>query len=324
MNKFHSKDFLWLKFFIILTGSLFVSSKTYSKTVNSLAAVVGDIAITRIDLDDHIKKLRRIGKIKSRRKLSHHALDSLIDKAIIEYTAKQESIIVSEERIKNELQKEKKARGFQSDKELEKFIRKNFRMNLNAYKKRIKFQIMGQQVAQVRVRPSPPSDREIKNWYSKHSKLYKYKYNYRIISIPFKQNNLKDEERANKAILKAKSLAVSNFARAAALYSKHPSRKSGGRVGWQLLDEIAQSAHPFLAELVLRTPTGKVSDEYSIGNAYYLVKVEQKRKTNLEEISPQIRNILYSKKQQEGFQKWLVNERRRLSIRVFLPGYRSP
>ena len=287
-------------------------------------ASVGDIAITRIDLDDQLKRLRRLRRMNARRRLEHRALDSLIDRAIIEYTAKQESIIISDERIKNELEKEKRNRGFRSDRDLENFIRRNLRISFGEYKKEMNYRIMSQQVAQVKIRPTAPSDREIKNWYRKNARLYRYQYNYRIISIPFSQNNLKDEERANRNILKAKKIAVSNFARAAALYSKHPSKSKGGLMGWQLLDEIAQNAHPLLAELVLRNPVRRLSDEYSIGNAYYLLRVEGKRKTSLDDVKPRIVNILYAKKQQEEFQKWLIDERRRLSIKIFLAGYRSP
>lgn len=316
---FLKKLVCWLFF---LFPTLFVS-KLVSEQINHLIATVGNIAVTHIDLQDEIKSLRKIkGAVPRGRSISHAAVDTLIDKAIIRHTAEEESISVSEKRVDNEIAKEIKFRGLRNKNELRKLLA-SYRTSYTAYRKSIAERIMTQQVASAKVKPSPPSEQEMKKFYNRQGAKLGFKYKCRIIVIPFKLGNLEDERRVNQLMNQAKKIARSSFAKAAAKYSRHSSRKNGGLIGWQRLDEIAQ-INPQLPNLIERTPVGKVSEEYPLGNKYYLVKVESRRKGSFDELRPRIGNMIYLQKQQERFKQWLVKERDRLSVKVFLKGYRAP
>ncbi len=306
-----------LSIFILCVASL------YPERINYFTATVGPIGITAIDLENEIRKLRKSRvPIKRPRTIAHLALDSLIEQAIIEYTAKNEAITVSEVRIDNEIKREIKTKGIGSEKKLRKQL-KQFSIKWKDFRKNIYRKIMTRRVVQQKIKLSLPSQKEIENFYAKKSQKFSYKYYYRLIAVPFKAGNTQDELRANKIIVQAQKMAKKNFARAARLYSKHPSKKNGGLIGWQKLNEITL-INPQLPALIQQSPLNLVSQEYPLGNTYFVVKVEKKRKARLSELKELITNILYGQKQQQKFSEWLLEERRRLAVKILLKGYRKP
>ena len=305
---------------------IFVSLGPYPvhpEQINHLMAGVGSIGITAIDLQDEIKKIRRAKlPIPRSKPITHVALDSLIEKAIIEYTAKEESIRATGARIDNEIKKEIEAKGLKNETELKRELRK-YSITWEDYRQNMYQSIIRRQVAQQKIKLSPPSDKEIRDFYAKNIRQLGYKYYYRLISVPFRVGDTKDELRANQLIAKAKKIARGNFAKAARMYSRHPSRKKGGLMGWQKADEAAL-VNPRLPALLEQTPVGRISQEYPLGDSYFIVRVERKRRPTFDEMKVRIANILYAQKQQSGLSRWLAAERRRLSVKIFLKGYRQP
>ena len=308
---------------MIISISLFFVTGLFTEQINRLIATVGPIGVTAIDLQDEIKKIKRsrarIPKSKSRK---HFALDLLIDQAVVKYAAQEESITITDTKIDNTIQKEMKAKGLRKEKDLRKELKQKLSITLEAYREHIRQRIMNQQVARQKIKLLPPSDNDIKKFYKTNIKKLGYKYYYRLISIPFKLGNTKDETRVNKLILQARKIAQTNFAKAARMYSRHSSRKKGGLIGWQLLPEIAL-INQYLAALIQQSPLQQVSQVQVLGNTYCIVKVEKRRRPTLDELKDTITNIVYSEKQQKKFAKWLVKERRRLAVKIFLKGYRK-
>ncbi len=302
---------------------LFLVTGLFAEQINRLIATVGPIGVTAIDLQDEIKIIRnsrlRIPKSKS---ITHFALNSLIEQAIVQYAAEEESIIITDAKIDNAIQKEMEAKGIQNKEDLKRKLKRKLSVTLEDYRENIRQKILRQQVAQQKIKLFPPSDNEIKKFYRTNIQKIGYKYYYRLISIPFKPGDTKDELRANKLIAKAKQVARTNFAKAARMYSRHSSRKNGGLIGWQSLAEIAL-INPKLPGLVQQSSLRKVSDEYPLGNAYFIVIVEKKRRPQLSELTDTITNLIYSEKQKKKFKNWLVKEKRRLAVKIFLKGYRK-
>ncbi len=315
----------WLFFKIVAFSFFQFTFSVHSKIINDFIAVVGDRGITRIDLEEKIIFMKKNSKSipKDKNLLENKATDILIDQTIISIAAEQESIVVSKERIDNQIDKEMKARGFKSLEKFKRTITKIFKMSWEEYRKSLKERIIAEQLAQLKIKFSPPTDKEISQWYAKNkNQQIGDRFKYRLIVIPFKAGNTQDEIRANKLIIKAKKMAKNDFAKAARKYSKHPSAKKGGLVGWKRIDEIAIFDR-YLAGLISQTKIGQVSPEIVIKGAYYIVKVESRKQVRLQEVENQIKAILTREKQNRAFEKWLVRERSRLGVKIFLENYKQ-
>ena len=294
----------------------------FSEKINEIIAIVGNHAITKIDLADEIalyqKNPNQIPKVPGT--LEEKILNILIDKNIILVECEKESIIVSTERVNNQIKKEIEQRNIPNENTFKDIVTHQLKISWEQYKASIKERLLTEELMQIKVKLSPLTENEIKQWYNANKQKIGDSYKFRLITIPFNAKNVQDELRANKLMVEAKKIAQTNFAKAALLYSKHDSAQNGGDMGWKNINEIA-ALHPYLASLISQTQVGLLSQEIVIEGSYYMVKIEAKKPILLKDAEDMIRGYLLREKQAVKFKDWLKLARKQLGVKVFLANY---
>jgi len=295
-----------------------------SVIINEVIATVENIPITSLDLylAKNDQSLLRYKK-KKNIDLKSRALDLLINRTIIDLTASNESIMVSKERIANSIKKEMSMRKISDIKKFKKIVKKNYKMTWKEYKVNLSRQIKTQQLMQIKVTSKQSTEKELKKWYQKNKKKLGKKYTYRVIRVRFNIKSTKSELRANKRINTALKIARTNFANAAIRYSDHPSRKNGGLITDQRIDELIKDDR-LLAGIVNNSKPGKMTPVVrSPKGRFYIVKMIKVYDIRYKDVENQIKRIIASQNGQKAFAEWLEAERRKLGVKVFLPGYKE-
>ena len=308
--------------YILCLSFILFPLNLFSEVISQVVAVVGNRAITNISLDDEVAIIKQhpdqipkgIGSLPNR------VLDTMIDKLLVELEAEKESIIVSPERINNQIKKEGAQRGITDDAALKQLVTSQLKVSWEKYQEVVRERILTEELMQLKIKtPHLPED-EMKNWYNQNKKRIGDRYKFRMIRIPFNLHNAQDELRANTMIVEAKKIAITNFAKAVSLYSKDESAQNGGDMGWKGINEVA-AVHPYLASLLVQTPVGQLSQEVAIEDSYYLLKVEAKQAITYTEAKDMIQGYLFREKQAESFKQWLKDARKTKGVKILLPGY---
>ncbi|MBE8425134.1 SurA N-terminal domain-containing protein, partial [Leptospira borgpetersenii serovar Balcanica] len=95
-----------------------------AESLNRVSATVGTISISELDLDDASEKYTKLQKhLKHedvRKSLRTRIIDFLIDRAIVDVVAEEESIQVNEQRVDAEIEKRMEVMGITNRKQFEK------------------------------------------------------------------------------------------------------------------------------------------------------------------------------------------------------------
>ncbi len=288
-----------------------------------VVAVVANAPVTNLDLSHEVERMqKRRGFKKEKRGLQSQALDTLIGRAIIDVIAREESVTISPERIKNQLKKEMDMRGILREEEYKKVIKRDTGLDFEDYKEEMTRQLKTQQVMQLRVSVPNPTPSQVEEWYRQNKTRVGKKFNFRMIFIPVHGNELQVSNNMKAARTMGASSSA-GFASAASKYSAHPSRGRGGLMVDQRLDQLAQ-IDPILAGAVNGTPQGQTSQVFVGANGgYYCVRVESSRAIGLDEVYDNVRAILYSENEQIEYRRWLKEQRKRVAVTIYLKDYQE-
>lgn len=293
------------------------------EVINQVVAVVGNLAITNIDLENAEKEFQRRRDLpRDKRNISSQALDILISRLIVRYTAKEESITVSKNQVDKEVERQMQSQGVLDLEAFKKTIKQQWKFEWEDYLQEVENQLYARQVMQIRVPVVTPSEEKVRDWYNKNKRKLGKKYFVRVIQKKYKKNDYKDELRVSKIMKTARVLAEKNFAQAASRYSEHSSAKNGGSIGWVRPEEVAASDR-LLAGAIVNLPLRSVSQVFVGERGYYIVKVEQRANIQLEEVYNYIVAFLYNESEQKAFMQWLEEQRSKISIQIFLDNYRE-
>ena len=166
------------------------------------------------------------------------------------------------------------------------------------------------------------SSQQIQDWYTKNKKSIGEKVLLRVITKEYKKGDVKDELRANKEINKARKEALKDFDKTAKKYSDHPSKNNGGLLNWIALGDIARSDR-VLAGAANNTKKGQVSQVFVGSSGYYIIKIEDKKDISLEEAYDLIRSVLYQENMLKDYEKWIIQQRKNIAVKIFLDDYRE-
>lgn len=298
-------------------------SHLFSAVLVDVIAVVANAPVTSLDLAHEIERMqKRKGFKKEKRGISSQALDTLIGRAIIDVIAREESVTISPERIKNSIKKEMDMRGILREEEFKRVIKRDTGLDFEDYKEEMTRQLKTQQVMQLRVSVPNPTPSQVEEWYRQNRTKVGKKYNFRMIYIPVHGNELQVSNNMKAARAMA-GTSSAGFASAAAKYSSHPSRGRGGLLVDMRLDQVAQ-IDPILAGAVNGTPQGTVSQTFVGANGgYYTIRVESSRAIGLEEVYDNVRAILYSQNEQIEYGRWLKEQRKKVAVTIYLKEYQE-
>ncbi|MCL1833738.1 MAG: peptidylprolyl isomerase, partial [Leptospirales bacterium] len=286
-------------------------------------------------------------------------LDQMIENELIFETAEEESIIVSDKKVIQQLE-EPLARFFSSriskdaslkktvdkvSKEMERFMEKRFEVNYKidpdlkmfidyveksekmdfaSFFNEIRVKITREQIISLTIGMTPPSAEDAKKWYkANRSKLGFEVYVKHILVIP-KSGSLSDEKEANNKAEDIRRQILANpasFESLAAKYSQDPgSSKKGGDLGWQMIAQF----DPYFANNVARLSSkGEISSVFKSSFGYHIVKYMGKRDITYDKVERMIMYMLYTEKGQEQFKKWIQQKREEASVIIHMDYVKS-
>ncbi len=350
-----------LKLNIILLSLIIlipVSSRAW-QNYEKVLAVVNSRAVMESDVEQKLERLKTLKKIPDS-KINYEKsriLDQMIEAEIIFETAQNESILLSDKRVINQLEgaitkffsgrtndkkemdeivkkvsenmekfmENKFETNYKIDPDLKKFIdfiEKKEKIDFFSFFDEIKVNIAREQIMSVAIGSNPPSTEEAKNWYKANKSKLGFEVHVKHILIIPKSGSLTDEKAANIKAEEIRKQIMSNpgsFESAAGKFSQDPgSAKNGGDLGWQMLAQL----DPYFAGNVYKmTKSGQISGVFKSGFGYHIVKYLDRRSVSYESVEKMIMYKLYTENSQEQFKKWVKQKRDEASIKIYMEGY---
>ena len=142
------------KFILLLTllGTLGGGFLFSAEIINNVIAVVGDIPITNHELDVEKKFFtKRPEYTKDGRNIESRILDFLINRTIVLYIGKQESITISDARVEDAIQQQIKGQGIKNLQTFERLIKKQMGFTMAEYREEMRFTLLTQSILQMRI-----------------------------------------------------------------------------------------------------------------------------------------------------------------------------
>ena len=313
---------LYIFLIIIITSHIYINRVSAQESMNRIYAVVGKKSITEIDYEKGEERYKKLFKnSKSPYKGSHktQVLDFLISKAVIEITAEEETITVNEKRVESEIDKIMENSGNTDRASFEKFISEKTGLSFDVWVAELPYQIMKNQLMQVRVPVKSPSEEEIQKWYQQNKTKMGFEFKYREIVISPKNSSFDEENRVLseiKSIQKDIKKDKSNFNLIAASPRNNSTHRSG-IIDWTPIQEIYKN-NKFIANYLMQLEPNSISDLFrDEKNRYCIIKSEGKRNTPIDNIRRYIQQILQGEKVEESFEEWIRERRKELTIYVY-------
>ncbi len=236
----HIKKIIFI-IILFLNYSIGYSWEVYDK----LIATVNETPIVESEVVQKLERLKGQKNIlpKSHSNDKSRILDKFIDDAIVEQTAKKESIIVSPEKINNQITKIMERMDIKSIESFKKEIERSEKISFEEYKEEMKKSIMTEQIMQIVISMTPPSLKEAQDWYKGNKEKMGYEVNIQHIMINLKNESYAENKRVNKIAddLLNKIRNGQSFEITAKEYSEDAATKNtGGSMGWIALSNLAK------------------------------------------------------------------------------------
>ncbi|TFG92212.1 MAG: hypothetical protein E4H15_04220 [Syntrophobacterales bacterium] len=344
----------WLIIFLLTCVPLF-SWEPY----DSVIAVVNDLSIIESEIDSKFDQLLKSKNVPRNRHAYEKSriLDRFIANALVQETATDEAIVVSDRRVLGYIEemlkqhfaasiRDEKARDreiarminrlekrlgggtIMDDKKLDKqidefinIIEKRLKIGFNEYIEEIRSQIMREQVMSIAIGVSPPGKEEALDWYKKNRAKLGDEVWVKHILIRPANSSFAAERDANNTIsdLKARIQAGASFEAIAQAHSQDPeSAGKGGDMGWQMLAEMDPYFAGFINSLRGR---GTVSQVFKSGTGYHIVKFMDRRPTTFDRVERLIMYKLYNESLLEQFRKWVMRRKKESEIQIYMTNY---
>lgn len=327
-NRTRTKAFFFGGLFVFLWIQRPVST---AESLNRVIATVGTLSISELDLDDAAEKYNRLQKhLKHedmRKSLRTRILDFLIDRAIVDVVAEEESIQVNEQRVDSEIEKRMEVMGTTSRKQFEKAMESSSGMPFELWVTELPYQIKKGQLLQLKIAVPPPSEQEIRSWYNQNKDKVGFEIRYRIIAVAPENDSVQEENKIYKEVSEIRKSVLadpSSFSLIAGSPRNDPALRSRrGMVEWISSFDLYKYSK-ITATIAAPLPNGGLSEVFrDERKRYCILKIEGKRPTPMDNLRGGIQNILYRDKEEETFHKWLKEARTEIPIQIFDEAYKK-
>ncbi|MDF3820767.1 putative peptidyl-prolyl cis-trans isomerase [Leptospira sp. 96542] len=320
-----------VRFFICLILLFAIPSQIIPyESLNSVMAIVGPKAISSIDFERGVEKYKNLTRFfpsyKKKGSLHSQVLDFLIDRAIVDIAAEEESVQINEKRIEAEIQKRMEMQGITDIEAFKRSVQQQFGLPYDVWLDDLPYQIKKGQLLQIKVSPPLPSEQEIQNWYNKNKSKVGFEFKFREIIFTPANSSIDEESKVFKELndIRDKSLKDPSFFRLVASGPRNESRYriSGGLINWIPTFELFKTQPTTASVLSQVGGQGRISEVYrDERKRYCLVIVEGMRPTPLDAVRKGIQGLLFRDKEQSSFEDWIANTRKNTSITIFDPIY---
>ncbi len=306
-----------LHFLIMCLPFFFYTLPLSAKVIDRIVAIVNDDVITLSELNEMTNYLTHQDNppLEIKRKV----LEDLINSRLALQEAEKLGIHVSEEEIDMAI-KELLVQNGATLEDLKRDLAKNG-ISFKEYKEWLKEQIVKSKLLALEVQGKVTvTDEEIKKYYEAHKDKYKGHTEYHLRHIlllkPQDPTEIEQIKKIQKKILQLLKEGVP-FCELARRYSQAPTAQDGGDLGWLKEKELA----PKIKNAVKKLKPGEVTPWLDTDAGYQLVQLIEKRKTPdkpLAEVKNQIYKILYKKKVEQRYKRWLEQLRQKGYIKILL------
>jgi len=291
------------------------------ETFDRVIAVVNDTAIIQSEL---MRRYQIVTKKQTPKKPEelNSILDNLIERALIEQEAREQAIIISDEKVMTHIHNIMKSQKIPSLDVFKKMVEEKEGISFEEYKEEIRQSLLTEMLVSLAIGVSPPSRDEAYQWYKENKNKLGNEVHIKQIVIRPKNSSFAEEKRANELInqIRDRILKGESFEKLASQYSEDPSAKNGGDIGWIALAEM----DPYMANTVFRMKKpGEISTVIKTQTGYTIVKLIDSRPTSFKTVQDRILNMLYQRNMGEQFKKWIVTRRAQSDIKIYLENYRQ-
>lgn len=291
-----------------------------AESINKIYAIIGKISISQLDYERGEDKFKRLFKQRSPYKGSHktQVLDFLIERAIVDITADEESITVNEKRIDSEIEKMMEHSGITDRAQFEKHLSEKSGMPFEMWASDLPYQIKKSQLMQMRVTVRPPTEEDAKKWYEKNKDKLGYEVKYReIVMIP--RNGSLDEERRVSNEMSQIQKEIRKDKSAFNLIASGPRNQSprGGHSDWISTTDLVMKNRTLVGNLAM-LPEGGISELFRDDRGRYcIIRMDGKRRTPMEAIRKIVQDIIAREKMDESFMDWVRERRKEVPMFIY-------
>ena len=298
------------------------------EVVDRIVAVVNDDIITLLELNRSFKpyaeRIRALGYStdKERKmlfKVREDMLNQLIDQKIKDQEIKRFNIKISEKDIDQTIERIKEA-NFYTDEDLRAALAKDG-LSLEEYRERIKEQILRTRLVNIKVKSKIVITKEdIKSYYENHQDKYSGKKKYHLYNIIIKDPLFADEKEKLKIKARMDSILKElnegkSFETMANNYSKSSLGAEGGDLGLFGLDELSPQLRNIIKEMKAGEFTSVLDTDHGF-QIFFVKEIVQNSGKPLEDVSPEIEEILFNEIVEKKYQSWLEDLRKQSVIKI--------
>ena len=302
---------------IALSVGLYLLQSSGTLGNGGVAARVNNSPITTKQLDASVEKLRiqnpqifTASSGISSAQIRNTLLDELINEQLITQEAKNRGVNITDAQVNKQVDAIKKQYSSQQQFD-EKLKQQGY--TLETLKTQLKYQLIGQGIAEKLVPDSSVSDQEIQAYYTQHKNDFVLPAGKRVSQIQFA---LKDEAKAADVLKQLKGGA--DFATLAQKYSVHAaSAAQGGNIGWTPTDAPLEKN---LQEAVNNLGKGAISAVVKSSTGLFILKVTDVRQAStqtLEQSKAAIKSTLLDTKRNQARQNLLSDLRKKAKIVIY-------
>lgn len=291
-----------------------------AKIIDKIVAQVNEEIITLSELEQAMKYFKtNTGQAPDNEAFRRQMLDVLIDRKLAKEEAKRFGMTVPDKELQKALEEIRQRNGFADDAALSKALAKDG-MTIEQLRQQISEQITQDRLMAVMVKAKPKvSEADIKRFYEQNYKTPENRIHIKVITLPVAPdaNPAQQEEvraQAEKALIEAQK--GEDFDKLVTQYSKPIPNVPSGDLGYLRQADLDPKFFEFLANLKpnevvpLKTPQG-----FQI---IKLIDTKMGQIVSLQEVKPQIEQILGRDEMTKLFSEHLKDARKRALIKIML------
>lgn len=301
------------------------------KLLNAIVAVVNDDIITLFEVNREALPAIRESEKKSplddagRSRIRRAALDSLVEKKLVEQKIRELNIRVGEEEVKQAIEDVKKQNNMNQEALVKALAGQG--MTFDQYRDQLRDQLEKLKLVSMEVRSKiQVGETEMRDYYEANLAKYREEETFRARHIFFKTGEKAPSDEIKRSMttalmVLAEAKSGKDFAELARSYSEDPAaRKDGGDLGRFKKGDM----QPELEQAIMAMKPGEVSELVYTSLGFHIIKLEERVSGKLKPFDSaknEIEELLYRKKSEERFSMWAKDLRSKASIEIKeLPG----
>ncbi len=310
---------------IVCFYALFVPVISSAEIISSIAAVVNDEPITTYEVDKEQAAMKKEAEKKmpldekAKAEIRDAALNSIINRKLIALKIKELDIKVTDEEVKQAIEDVKRQNNITQDALVAAL--KDQGVSFEEYKVQLKEQLERLRLISQEVRAKiQVTEKDMQDFYREHPEKFQKDETLHARQIFFKIPPAASAAEIKRITAKAESVRIEarsgkDFADLARKYSDDVTAKDGGDIGIFKKGEMLPEFENALAKL----KPGEVSEIFKTPSGLHFIRLEDRSHGELlpfEKVKGELTDVLYKKKSEERFNRWLAELRANSSVDI--------